>query len=122
MSSASRCSWRPGRRYLPEFLPAEIQQYRAAGSRFRFDAVAAVSDSDWQDLPRMIKAWIANHEGDVYRRAREEFDRLIIHEAMQEAEGNRSQAGKILGLSHVTLRAKLRLIVPNHLVPGPLES
>jgi hypothetical protein len=27
---------------------------------------------------------------------------------MQHAGGNRSQAGRILGLSHVTLRAKLR--------------
>ena len=96
---------------LPEFLPAEIQQYEPpeAASDIELDAF---TDSDWQGLPRMIKAWIADGEGDVYRRAREEFDRLIIHEAMHEAEGNRSQAGKILGLSHVTLRAKLRSRVP----------
>ncbi len=92
---------------LPEFLPAEIQQYEPPEAGAEFD-VADLADADWQDLPRMVKSWIANHEGNVYRRAREAFDRLIIHEAMQEAEGNRSQAGKILGLSHVTLRAKLR--------------
>jgi two-component system nitrogen regulation response regulator GlnG len=92
---------------LPEFLPAEVQQYEPPEAASELE-MTAFTDSDWQALPRMVKSWIAGGEGDVYRRAREEFDRLIIQEAMHEAEGNRSQAGKILGLSHVTLRAKLR--------------
>jgi DNA-binding NtrC family response regulator len=103
---------------LPEFLPAEIQQYEPPEAAADLE-ISAFTDSDWQGLPRMVKAWIAGHEGDVYRRAREEFDRLIIHEAMQEAEGNRSLAGKILGLSHVTLRAKLRSNTPQSSRPRP---
>jgi two-component system nitrogen regulation response regulator GlnG len=103
---------------LPEFLPSEIQQYEPPGAASEID-IAAYTDSDWQGLPRMIKSWIADGEGDVYRRAREEFDRLIIQEAMQAAEGNRSQAGKILGLSHVTLRAKLRSNTPQAPRPRP---
>jgi two-component system nitrogen regulation response regulator GlnG len=103
---------------LPEFLPAEIQQYEPPETGSELD-MTEVADADWQDLPRMVKSWIANHEGDVYRRAREEFDRLIIHEAMQEAGGNRSQAGRILGLSHVTLRAKLRSNTPQLPRPRP---
>ena len=96
---------------LPEFLPADVQQYEAADA----DADVAfppMSASDWQSLPQSVRTWIANGEGDVYRRAREQFDRLIIHEAMQRVDGNRSQAGRILGLSHVTLRAKLRSMDP----------
>ena len=92
---------------LPEFLPADVQQYDASEAESDLE-IAAIPDSDWQGLPQSVKTWIANGESDVYRRAREQFDRLIIHQAMQQVGGNRSQAGKILGLSHVTLRAKLR--------------
>jgi two-component system, NtrC family, nitrogen regulation response regulator GlnG len=92
---------------LPEFLPADVQQDYASEAESDL-ASAALPDSDWQGLPQSIKTWIAGGEGDVYRRARELFDRLIIQEAMQHVGGNRSQAGGILGLSHVTLRAKLR--------------
>jgi DNA-binding NtrC family response regulator len=92
---------------LPEFLPADVQQYYASEAEADID-IAALHDSDWQSLPQLVRAWIANGESDVYRRAREHFDQLIIHQAMQDVSGNRSQAGKILGLSHVTLRAKLR--------------
>jgi DNA-binding NtrC family response regulator len=97
---------------LPEFLPGEIQQYEPPESGSDLD-LAAVAESDWQGLPQLIKSWIANCEGDVYRRAREQFDHLLINEAMQRCGGNRSQAGKILGLSHVTLRAKLRSMDPS---------
>ena len=92
---------------LPEFLPADVQQYYASEAESDLD-IAALPDSDWQSLPQLVRTWIANGESDVYRRAREQFDRLIISEAMQHVDGNRSQAGRILGLSHVTLRAKLR--------------
>lgn len=92
---------------LPEFLPADVQQYDASEAESDLK-IAALLDSDWQSLPQSVKTWIANGESDVYRRAREQFDRLIIHEAMQHVDGNRSQAGRLLGLSHVTLRAKLR--------------
>lgn len=92
---------------LPDFLPADVQQYEPAEADSDLN-MPAFPDSDWQSLPQAVKAWIADGERDVYRRAREQFDRLIIHEAMQHVEGNRSKAGGILGLSHVTLRAKLR--------------
>ena len=92
---------------FPDFLPADLQQYFASEAESD-DEIVAPSDSDWQSLPQSVRAWIANGDSDVYRRAREQFDRLIIHEAMQNVENNRSQAGKLLGLSHVTLRAKLR--------------
>jgi two-component system nitrogen regulation response regulator GlnG len=114
---------------LPEFLPLEIQQYEPPEATADVD-LAAFADSDWQCLPRSIKSWLASREGDVYHRAREQFDRLIINEAMQQSGGNRSQAGKMLGLSHVTLRAKLRSIEslrepkrsPGDTEPQPPES
>lgn len=92
---------------LPEFLPADVLQYYASEAESDLESATPL-DSDWQSLPQLVRTWIANGESEVYRRAREQFDRLIIHEAMQHVDGNRSLAGKILGLSHVTLRAKLR--------------
>jgi DNA-binding NtrC family response regulator len=92
---------------LPEFLAADVQQYEPSGGEADGD-LTALAGSDWQSLPRSIKEWIENGESDVYRRAREQFDRLVIGEAIEHVHGNRRQAGKILGLSHVTLRAKLR--------------
>ena len=96
-----------GPNMLPEFLPTDVQQYYASEAESDLE-IAPLPDSDWQSLPQLVRAWIANGESDVYRHAREQFDRLIISEAMQHVNGNRSQAGSILGLSHVTLRAKLR--------------
>lgn len=96
---------------LPEFLPADVLQHEPSESESHFD-IAGLADLDWQNLPQTIRSWIDSGESDLYRRAREKFDRLIIGEAMQHVGGNRSQAGKILGLSHVTLRAKLRTVEP----------
>jgi two-component system nitrogen regulation response regulator GlnG len=97
---------------LPEFLPAELHQHSIAGN-----SMAEVEEDlagrplpvpDWQSLPRVLRDWIAGGETDIYRRAREQFDQLIILDVMQHVGGHRSQAAKILGLSLVTLRAKLR--------------
>ena len=92
---------------VPDFLPIEIREYEPPEETVESSGTALV-ESDWQQLIPSVKNWIAQGENDVYRRARESFDRLVIQEAMRHANGNRSLAGKILGLSHVTLRAKLR--------------
>ncbi len=45
---------------------------------------------------------------DIYRRALDRFDRLVISHVMRHAGGQQNRAAEILGLSRVTLRAKLR--------------
>ncbi len=101
-----------GSTILPEFLPAEVHQHSLSDN-----STAEVEEDlagrplpapDWQSLPRVLRNWIAGGETDIYRRAREQFDQLIILDVMQHVGGHRSQAAKILGLSLVTLRAKLR--------------
>jgi DNA-binding NtrC family response regulator len=96
-----------GATILPEFLPAELHDQTGPEGD---DLVQThvVPDDAWQSLQQSFKAWLAAGETDLYRRAREQFDRLIILGAMQHAGGNRSHAGRILGLSQVTLRMKLR--------------
>jgi two-component system nitrogen regulation response regulator GlnG len=96
---------------LPEFLPSELLEEPDAEG-LEPVATEAPPDTAWQTLQENLKAWLAGGETDLYRRAKEQFDRLVILSAMQHAGGNRSQAGKILGLSQVTLRAKLRNMSP----------
>jgi two-component system nitrogen regulation response regulator GlnG len=101
-----------GSTILPEFLPAEVHQHslsdNSTGEVEEDLAGRPLPDPDWQSLPRVLRNWIAGGETDIYRRAREQFDQLIILDVMQHVGGHRSQAAKILGLSLVTLRAKLR--------------
>ena len=92
---------------VPEFLPAELRQEGPP------DADADVETSllpspDWLSLPHSLEAWLASGQTDVYRRSREQLDRLVILRVLQEVGGNRHRAAEILGLSKVTLRAKLR--------------
>ena len=96
-----------GATVLPEFLPNELHEQSASEAEEHIET-QIVPDNAWQTLQQNFTDWLASGETDLYRRARERFDRLIILGAMQHASGNRSQAGKILGLSQVTLRARLR--------------
>ena len=87
---------------LPEFLPAEVRRGLPPPAEATADAV------DWQQVPQQVDTWMASGETDLYRRALEHFDRLMIRRAMERAEGNQARAAELLGLSRVTLRAKLR--------------
>jgi len=57
---------------------------------------------------QFVETLMAQGEQDVYRRALEHFDRLLIARALQESGGQQNRAAELLGLSRVTLRAKLR--------------
>ena len=92
---------------MPEFLPADVRPSAACLD----DATApsdAIPEMDWQTLSQFVESAIAAEQTDVYRRAREQFDRLLITRAMRQANGNQNRAADILGLSRVTLRARLR--------------
>jgi two-component system nitrogen regulation response regulator GlnG len=106
---------------LPEFLPAEL--YHANPLEADADVEThQLPAPDWQSLPKQVDDWIANGQTDVYRRAREQLDRLVILRALQHAGGNRNRAAEILGLSRVTLRARLRdmdMAVEKILLPRP---
>jgi two-component system nitrogen regulation response regulator GlnG len=92
---------------LPEFLPTELHQDETPEAEIDVEA-GLLPTPDWLSLPQQVETWIADGQTDVYRRAREQLDRLVILRAMQQAGGNRNRAAEILGLSRVTLRAKLR--------------
>lgn len=87
---------------LPEFLPAEVRR----GINVLPDVGKDLTD--WEHLPHEVEGWLAAGETDLYRRALERFDRMMVRSAMDRAGGNQARAAELLGLSRVTLRAKLR--------------
>jgi two-component system nitrogen regulation response regulator GlnG len=96
-----------GMALLPEFLPAELRHEPASHPDLDADE-SPVGNIDWQILPQFVEKAIGGNETDVYRRARDQFDRLLILRVLQHAGGNQNRAAEILGLSRVTLRARLR--------------
>ena len=100
-----------GTTILPDFLPIELHEDAGSEAEEPIEG-HLIPETAWQTLQQDFEAWVAGGETDLYRRVREQFDRLIILGAMQHAGGIRSQAGRILGLSQVTLRAKLRSMAP----------
>lgn len=94
-----------GTTLLPDFLPPEV---RASGAAELPMDLPAHPQIDWQTLAAFVEASIAAGESDVYRRALVYFDRMLISRAMASAGGQQNHAAEILGLSRVTLRAKIR--------------
>ena len=92
-----------GSTIVAEFLPAELLDQEGQEGEELVET-QSVPDSDWHSLHQSFSQWLERGETDLYRRARDQFDRLVILGAMQHVGGNRSQASRLLGLSHVTLR------------------
>jgi DNA-binding protein Fis len=65
-------------------------------------------EDDLEALLSLLRGDSTRGEGDLYRRALEHFDRLIVGHVMDQAGGNLTKAAERLGLSRVTLRSKLR--------------
>ena len=92
---------------LRDFLPAELHK----GANIEPEPEpepAPLPDVDWQALPDVVDNALAEGKKDVYRRALEYFDRLVVSRAMRHAGGHQNHAAELLGISRVTLRAKLR--------------
>ncbi len=91
---------------LPEFLPANCTA-REAPNRTEAE-IGAMPDVDWRMLPEFVETATAQGETDIYRRALEYFDRLLVPRIMRHTGGQQNRAAEMLGLSRVTLRTKLR--------------
>jgi DNA-binding protein Fis len=63
---------------------------------------------DVQRLVKLLDSRFADDQTDLYRRALEQFDRVILRRALEHCDGNLTRAAGLLGLSRVTLRSKLR--------------
>jgi DNA-binding NtrC family response regulator len=92
---------------LPEFLPSRLLREDAV-DREQDVPDRPTSAADWLGLGEVLEHWLAAGETDLYRRALEHFDRLMVARALEQSDGNQTRASELLGLSRYTLRAKLR--------------
>jgi DNA-binding protein Fis len=65
---------------------------------------------DVEALIKLLDPRLAGDQTDLYRRALEQFDRVILRRTLERCEGNLTRAAGMLGLSRVTLRSKLRAL------------
>ncbi len=70
--------------------------------------MSPLEDEELEALIALLRSDSSRGEGDLYRRALEQFDRVIVSHVMDQAGGNLTKAAERLGLSRVTLRSKLR--------------
>lgn len=96
-----------GMTLLPDFLPLELRR-DLNDSPDPASEPSPAGNIDWQSLPHFVENAITTQETDIYRRARAHFDRLLVSRVMQRTGGNQLRAAQILGLSHVTLAARLK--------------
>lgn len=100
-----------GATLLSEFIPADLR-HRSASSPDpepeSDDQIIAVTETEWPRLKQFLDSIRLTQDKDVYRRALEHFDRLLLSRVMTLTNGNLGQAASLLGLSRPTLRSKLR--------------
>ena len=92
---------------LPEFLPLENRPDAFEDLLPNTTPPAPGTDA-WQELGRFVEQTLSEEAPDVYRKAIQRFDQLVVMQAMNLANGMQSRASEILGLSRPTLRSKLR--------------
>jgi DNA-binding NtrC family response regulator len=88
---------------LPEFLPQALLNGHQDASE-----TDVLPSENWQRLGEVLEGWFSSGQTDLYRRALEHFDRLILTRAVKQSNGNQTKASEILGISRFTLRSKLR--------------
>jgi len=87
--------------------------------------MAPLEDEELDALIGLLRSDSSRGEGDLYRRALEQFDRVIVSHVMDQAGGNLTKAAERLGLSRVTLRSKLRALrqgVQDNAITPPAEE
>jgi two-component system nitrogen regulation response regulator GlnG len=92
---------------LPDFLPTVIRRDADETAR-ETTPPAAPDDTTWESIEQYVQNAINAGHQDIYRRALQLFDNLVLNEVMLRAQGNQSVAAQILGISRPTLRHKLR--------------
>ncbi len=72
------------------------------------------------DLAEHVQRLLRSGDADIYRKACEAADRVILEAILRHTRGNQVQASELLGISRTTLRAKMKalgMIVEKQILP-----
>ena len=93
------CVMAPGDQIFPEDLPAEMVGSRGGGQ----------ADSAWSEsLRQWARRELASGGTDLFGRAQQDLERVLIDCALDETGGQRLKAAELLGLGRNTLTRKLQ--------------
>ena len=90
-----------------EFLPTEVHARQTADEEADLPD-PSVPAAEQPSLAEFISSALARGDLDIYRRALEQFDRLLLSLALKHTNGQQNRAAEVLGISRTTLRSKLR--------------
>jgi two-component system nitrogen regulation response regulator GlnG len=93
-----------GHLILPDFLPENV-----GGKREGFNA-ASLPQTLPLDLQELIESLLNSEQGDIYRRATDALDRVLLSRVLAHTHGHQGKASELLGLHRATLRHKLRTL------------
>jgi nitrogen regulation protein NR(I) len=85
----------------PECLPESLRDWGSG------TGAALVSGFD---LAGHVQRLLHSGEADIYRKACEAADRVILEVILRHTRGNQVQASELLGISRTTLRAKMKAL------------
>jgi len=71
------------------------------------------------DLVKIVRQYLSEGRGDLYRQLMCTVDRVILDEVLKHVSGHQQQAAEILGISRMTLRSKLRALGMTVEKPSP---
>jgi two-component system nitrogen regulation response regulator GlnG len=93
------CVMAPGDQIFPEDLPAEMFGSRGGGQ----------ADSAWSEsLRQWARRELASGGTDLFGRAQQDLERVLIDCALDQTGGQRQKAAELLGLGRNTLTRKLQ--------------
>jgi two-component system nitrogen regulation response regulator GlnG len=93
------CVMAPGDQIFPEDLPVEMFGPRTAGE----------ADATWtESLRQWARRELASGGSDLFGRAQDELERVLIDCALDQTGGQRQKAAELLGLGRNTLTRKLQ--------------
>jgi two-component system nitrogen regulation response regulator GlnG len=89
---------------LPDFLPDPVRQGGPTASP------TAAQDAPPSDLRSFVDDCLRRGSEDMYAGCLERMERYLLTQVLRHAEGNQSQAARMLGITRGSLRNKMRLL------------
>jgi two-component system nitrogen regulation response regulator GlnG len=90
---------------LPEFLPESVRH-----GGMTAPPTAAEHDAPPSDLQPYVEECLRHGSEDMYAGCVERMERYVLTQALRHAQGNQSQAARMLGITRGSLRNKMRAL------------